>query len=93
MLGFSKLFASFMRDVTMAALNPGTIAPDFKLQNHEGKQFSLREALARGPVISAFFKISCPTCQYALPFLQRIYRRMQMTASPSWVFHKTGERC
>jgi peroxiredoxin len=74
MLGFSKLFASFMRGRTMAALNPGTIAPDFKLQTTEGKQFSLREALARGPVIAAFFKISCPTCQYALPFLQRIYR-------------------
>ena len=35
--------------------------------------FSLREALARGPVMAAFFKISCPTCQYAFPFLQRIY--------------------
>ena len=39
-----------------------------------GKQFSLREALARGPVWPAFFKISCPTCQYAFPFLQRIYQ-------------------
>ena len=57
----------------MAALNPGTIAPDFTLQTMEGKQFSLHEALARGPVIAAFFKISCPTCQYAFPFLQRIY--------------------
>ena len=27
----------------------------------------------RGPVLAAFFKISCPICQYALPFLQRIY--------------------
>jgi peroxiredoxin len=24
-------------------------------------------------VLAAFFKISCPTCQYAFPFLQRIY--------------------
>jgi len=39
----------------------------------DGKQFSLREALAQGPVLAAFFKISCPTCQYAFPFLQRIY--------------------
>jgi peroxiredoxin len=59
---------------TMAALNPGTTAPDFTLPTMDGKQFSLREALARGPVLSAFFKISCPTCQYALPFLQRIYQ-------------------
>ena len=57
----------------MAALERGTTAPDFTLPAMDGKQFSLREALARGPVLAAFFKISCPTCQYALPFLQRIY--------------------
>lgn len=57
----------------MAALNPGTTAPDFRLQTLDGKQFSLREALLRGPVLAAFFKISCPTCQYAFPFLQRIH--------------------
>jgi peroxiredoxin len=40
----------------------------------DGGKFSLREALARGPVLAAFFKISCPVCQYAFPFLERIYR-------------------
>src|SRR6202035_4821569 len=59
---------------TMAALNPETTAPDFTLQGMDGKQFSLRELLARGPVLLAFFKISCPTCQYAFPFLHRIYQ-------------------
>jgi peroxiredoxin len=58
----------------MAALAPGTQAPDFTLPSMDGKLFSLREALARGPVLAAFFKISCPTCQYAFPFLQRIYQ-------------------
>ena len=58
----------------MAALERGTTAPDFTLPAMDGKQFSLREALARRPVLAAFFKISCPTCQYALPFLQRIYK-------------------
>ncbi len=57
----------------MAALEPGTRAPDFTLPTMDGNQFSLSEALARGPVVAAFFKISCPTCQYAFPFLQRIY--------------------
>ena len=57
----------------MAALTPGTRAPDFTLPSMDGKAFSLREALARGPALAAFFKISCPTCQYAFPFLQRIY--------------------
>jgi peroxiredoxin len=57
----------------MSALAPGTHAPDFTLYSMDDKVFSLREALARGPVIAAFFKISCPTCQYAFPFLQRMY--------------------
>jgi peroxiredoxin len=63
-----------MEDRNMAALTPGTTAPDFKLSTMDGKPFSLREALARGPVVAAFFKISCPVCQYAFPFLERIYR-------------------
>ena len=58
----------------MAALTPGTSAPDFTLPTMEGKQFSLREALAQGPVLAAFFKISCPVCQFAFPYLDRIYK-------------------
>ncbi len=58
----------------MAALTPGTAAPDFTLSNMNGGQFSLQEALAKGPVLAAFFKVSCPVCQYAFPFLERIYK-------------------
>ena len=58
----------------MPALNAGTVAPDFTLDALDGNQLSLRDALARGPVIAAFFKVSCPTCQYTLPFLERVYQ-------------------
>ena len=58
----------------MATLKAGTSAPDFSLPTIDGKKFSLRDALARGPVLAAFFKVSCPTCQYAFPFLERIYK-------------------
>lgn len=58
----------------MVALSTGTLAPDFTLPAMEGKQVSLKDALARGPVLAAFFKISCPICQFALPFLERIYQ-------------------
>jgi peroxiredoxin len=58
----------------MAALTTGTQAPDFTLPGMDGGQFSLREALTRGPVVAAFFKISCPVCQFAFPFLERIYK-------------------
>jgi peroxiredoxin len=58
----------------MAALTAGISAPDFKLSTMDGKQFSLHDALTRGPVVVSFFKISCPVCQYTFPFLERIYK-------------------
>ncbi len=58
----------------MAALAPGTKAPDFALKTLDGKRFSLGDDLARGPVVLAFFKVSCPTCQYAFPFLERLHK-------------------
>jgi peroxiredoxin len=58
----------------MTALASGTKAPDFELKTVDGKRFSLRDALGQGPVLLAFFKVSCPTCQYAFPFLQRLHK-------------------
>ena len=58
----------------MAALKTGTLARDFTLPAIEGKPFSLKEALVRGPVVAAFFKVSCPVCQFAFPYLERIHQ-------------------
>ncbi|HTC48803.1 MAG TPA: TlpA disulfide reductase family protein [Candidatus Aquilonibacter sp.] len=58
----------------MAALTIGTHAPDFELRALDGKRFVLREELSQGPIVLAFFKVSCPTCQYAFPFLERLER-------------------
>jgi peroxiredoxin len=60
--------------IFMTALATGTKAPDFALTSLDGKQFSLADTLARGPVVLAFFKVSCPTCQYAFPFFERLYQ-------------------
>lgn len=58
----------------MAALASGTKAPGITLKTLDRKRFSLSEELARGPVVLAFFKVSCPTCQYAFPFLERLHK-------------------
>jgi peroxiredoxin len=62
----------------MAALSAGTKAPDFSLptvsSGKNGGEFSLQAALQQGPVLAAFFKVSCPTCQYAFPYLERIHK-------------------
>jgi len=53
----------------------GTTAPDFSLKALDGVAYSLASLRARGPVVLAFFKISCPVCQFTFPFLQRIADR------------------
>ena len=58
----------------MTALSKASRAPDFELKTLDGKTFVLADYLLRGPVVLAFFKVSCPTCQYALPFLERLYQ-------------------
>jgi peroxiredoxin len=57
---------------SMAALTVGAQAPDFELKTMDSHSFILREELAQGAVVLAFFKVSCPTCQYAFPFLERL---------------------
>jgi peroxiredoxin len=58
----------------MPALVAGVRAPDINLVSLDGDKFSLPDALARGPVVLAFFKVSCPVCQMAFPYLDRIFR-------------------
>ena len=58
----------------MAALTAGTKAPDISLGAVDGKNFSLQEALKKGPVLAAFFKVSCPVCQYTFPYLERLHK-------------------
>jgi len=59
----------------MTHVNAGQAAPEFSLKGIDGKIYSLEELLQRGPVLAAFFKISCPVCQFTFPFLQRLYER------------------
>jgi len=58
----------------MGALTAGTKAPQLDLPAMDGSRFSLTESLARGPVLAVFFKVSCPTCQYAFPYFQRLHK-------------------
>jgi peroxiredoxin len=58
----------------MAALTAGAKAPDFELKALDGRSFVLHDDLMSGPVVLAFFKAGCPTCQYTFPFLERLER-------------------
>lgn len=55
------------------ALRAGDMAPDFALPDQSGRVVSLRELLARGPVVLTFFRGGwCPFCTIALRALAQI---------------------
>ncbi len=59
----------------MTHIVAGNMAPVFSLKALDGKEYSLSALMERGPVVAAFFKISCPVCQFTFPFLERLYKR------------------
>jgi peroxiredoxin len=59
----------------MTHIVAGNIAPGFSLNALDSKEYSLNSLMERGPVVVAFFKISCPVCQFTFPFLERLFKR------------------
>lgn len=59
----------------MTNIVAGNKAPGFSLKSLDGKEYSLDKLLEKGSAVVAFFKISCPVCQFTFPFLQRIAER------------------
>ncbi|HEY6126875.1 MAG TPA: TlpA disulfide reductase family protein [Candidatus Acidoferrum sp.] len=59
----------------MTHIVPGKIAPGFSLKSVDAREFSLGSALQKGPVVVAFFKVSCPVCRFTFPFLERLFRQ------------------
>jgi peroxiredoxin len=57
----------------MTSIAVGELAPTFSLPSTSGQRVSLAEALTRGPVVIAFYKVTCPVCQFTFPFLERIH--------------------
>ena len=49
----------------------GARAPDFSLKGTDGRTYALAGALARGPLLLAFFKTTCGTCDLAFPYINR----------------------
>ena len=58
----------------MTEINAGNVAPNFSLKGPDGKSYSLSSLLEKGPVVVAFFKVSCPVCQFTFPFLERLFQ-------------------
>jgi peroxiredoxin len=59
----------------VTSLAPGAQVPDFTLKNTSGGPVRLSEYQKGGPLVLAFFKHECPTCQLAMPFIDRLHRK------------------
>jgi peroxiredoxin len=51
----------------------GSRAPDFRLARLGGGEATLTELMANGPILLAFFKVTCPVCQLTFPYLERLH--------------------
>jgi peroxiredoxin len=68
----------------MGTLKQGDEAPAFTLTEMKGGKHVSLEALARGSLLVVFFKVSCPTCQYTLPFLERMHQQLGGHGAQIW---------
>jgi peroxiredoxin len=69
----------------MPALEAGVQAPEIELQYLDGRKFSLKEARKNGPVVAVFYKVSCPVCQMALPYLERIFKAYEKSGTSTFL--------
>lgn len=61
-------------------ISAGNIAPEFELESIGGERYALGDRLTLG----IFFKTSCPTCQYAWPFYERLYQAYKGAGLDVW---------
>jgi peroxiredoxin len=70
----------------------GETAPPFDLEGLDGRRYSLQDALTRGPLFAVFFKVTCPTCQFTLPFIERLYQQLAAEGVQVWGISQDTQR-
>ncbi len=75
-MSLSRKFSRWIGwEAPLTNIAAGHVAPGFTLKSLDGKEYTLEKMLEKGPVVAAFFKISCPVCQFTFPYLQRLAER------------------
>lgn len=65
-------------------LKAGSVAPDFALAKTDGQSVKLQDAFARGPLLLIFFKISCSTSKFTLPYVERLHQHVLSHGGQAW---------
>jgi peroxiredoxin len=83
-MSLKRMARTFFGGHHMAALTAGKPAPAISLNDLKGQQLTLADALNKGPVLAAFFKVTCPVCQFTFPFLERMYETYGSSRFTFW---------
>lgn len=68
----------------MAPVTTGKKAPTFQLKGIDGKPYEFKDDGTSALTVLSFFKNSCPTCQLAVPYLERLYQAYQQKGVRFW---------
>jgi peroxiredoxin len=71
----------------------GAQAPEFEIPDANGNPVRLSDLLTGSPLLLAFFKVSCPVCQYTFPFLERIAKQATLLGISQDSPEDTDEFC
>jgi peroxiredoxin len=56
----------------LTSLQPGELASHFTLLGLDGREYSIPGDTAGQPLLLAFFRAGCPTCDVAFPYINRL---------------------
>jgi peroxiredoxin len=74
----------------MAALEPGTVAPPFRLEDLEGKDHSPDQVRQGEMLLLVFYHSECPTCQLSMPFIGNLARAVSSERMKIWGVSQDG---
>jgi peroxiredoxin len=76
----------------MAVLSVGAQAPDFTLTGIDDRRYSLSAALEQGPLLAVFIKTTCPVCDLAMPYLNRLTEAYRDQGWQLWVISQDDQQ-
>lgn len=68
----------------MPALEKGSVAPDFLLEDFDENKHSLGELKKGDLLLLVFYHSGCPTCQMAMPFIGNLARAVKSSNVKIW---------
>jgi len=74
----------------MAALEIGTAAPPFRLEDLDGKVHSLDEVRQGDLLLLVFYHSECPTCRLSMPFIGNLARALRSERVKIWGVSQDG---